>query len=173
MCSAPSMRARWCGVGSPSLSSGSGVGSGSRLGGLGRRPRDNVPRVPNSVPSCRSCRSCVVSASSSASSASSASASASSASSSSASSSSSSSSPGRVRRVAVIGAGWGGWGAAKALLEGSAAASNEELEVVLFDATPDPTGATPMLTPSGKPFEPVRNTFDLTCRAIGTINKQR
>ena len=49
-------------------------------------------------------------------------------------------------RVAVIGAGWGGLGAAKALCEAGA-------EVTLLDALPDPSGATPYLTPTGKPFE--------------------
>merc|ERR1719478_2020034 len=48
--------------------------------------------------------------------------------------------------VAVVGAGWGGWGAAKALVENGC-------RVTLLDAMPDPTGKTPYLTPSGKPFE--------------------
>merc|ERR1719460_577024 len=48
--------------------------------------------------------------------------------------------------VAVVGGGWGGWGAAKALIENGC-------RVTLLDALPDPTGATPYLTPSGKPFE--------------------
>jgi uncharacterized protein with NAD-binding domain and iron-sulfur cluster len=48
--------------------------------------------------------------------------------------------------VAVVGAGWGGFGAAKALCEAGC-------EVTLLDGIPDPTGATPSLTPSGKPFE--------------------
>ena len=52
----------------------------------------------------------------------------------------------KVPHVAVIGAGWGGWGAAKALVENGC-------KVTLLDALPDPTGATPYLTPSGKPFE--------------------
>lgn len=52
----------------------------------------------------------------------------------------------KVPRVAVVGGGWGGWGAAKALVEAGC-------EVVLLDALPDPTGATPYLTPTGKPFE--------------------
>ena len=47
--------------------------------------------------------------------------------------------------VAVVGGGWGGWGAAKALVENGC-------KVTLLDAIPDPTGATPYLTPSGKPF---------------------
>ena len=48
--------------------------------------------------------------------------------------------------IAVVGAGWGGWGAAKALVENGC-------KVTLLDALPDPTGKTPYLTPSGKPFE--------------------
>ena len=52
----------------------------------------------------------------------------------------------KVPHVAVVGAGWGGWGAAKALIENGC-------KVTLLDALPDPTGATPYLTPTGKPFE--------------------
>lgn len=48
--------------------------------------------------------------------------------------------------VAIVGGGWGGWGAAKALIENGC-------RVTLLDAVPDPTGRTPYLTPSGKPFE--------------------
>lgn len=48
--------------------------------------------------------------------------------------------------VAVVGAGWGGWGAAKALLENGC-------RVTILDTLPDPTGASPYLTPTGKPFE--------------------
>ncbi|KAK3280558.1 hypothetical protein CYMTET_11604 [Cymbomonas tetramitiformis] len=48
--------------------------------------------------------------------------------------------------VAVVGAGWGGFGAAKALCEAGC-------KVTLLDGLPDPTGATPYLTPTGKPFE--------------------
>ncbi|KAG5186618.1 oxidase [Tribonema minus] len=55
-------------------------------------------------------------------------------------------------RVAVIGAGWAGWGAAKALCENG-------VQVTLIDGVEDPTGATPMLTPSGKPFEPGTRGF--------------
>ncbi|CAM9258546.1 unnamed protein product [Chrysoparadoxa australica] len=47
----------------------------------------------------------------------------------------------------VVGAGWGGWGAAKALCENGC-------KVTLLDGLPDPTGAKPYLTPTGKPFEP-------------------
>jgi len=55
-------------------------------------------------------------------------------------------------RVAVIGAGWGGFGAAKALCE-------NDCEVILIDGNPDPTGSTPSLTPTGKPFEPGTRGF--------------
>lgn len=50
------------------------------------------------------------------------------------------------KKFAVIGGGWGGWGAAKALCE-----SHEDVEVTLLDALPDPTGATPFLSKTGKP----------------------
>jgi len=52
-------------------------------------------------------------------------------------------------KIAIIGGGWGGWGAAKAICESSA----ENVEVTLLDALPDPTGATPFLSKSGKPVE--------------------
>jgi uncharacterized protein with NAD-binding domain and iron-sulfur cluster len=48
--------------------------------------------------------------------------------------------------VCIVGAGWGGWGAAKALCENGC-------RVTLLDSINDPTGKTPFLTPSGKPFE--------------------
>ena len=48
--------------------------------------------------------------------------------------------------VVVVGAGWGGWGAAKTCLANGC-------RVTLLDALPDPTGYTPYLTPTGKPFE--------------------
>jgi len=51
-------------------------------------------------------------------------------------------------KIAVVGGGWGGWGAAKAICE-----SNENVEVTLLDALPDPTGATPFLSKTGKPVE--------------------
>lgn len=54
--------------------------------------------------------------------------------------------PGEPPHVAIVGAGWGGWGAAKAAIENGC-------RVTLLDALPDPTGATPYLTPTGKPFE--------------------
>lgn len=52
------------------------------------------------------------------------------------------------KKYVVVGGGWGGWGAAKALCE-----SSQECEVVLIDALPDPTGATPYLSKTGKPVE--------------------
>ena len=55
-------------------------------------------------------------------------------------------------KVAVIGAGWGGWAAAKALCENGC-------DVTLLDTLPDPTGSKPMLTPTGKPFEPGTRGF--------------
>ena len=48
--------------------------------------------------------------------------------------------------VVVIGAGWAGWGAAKALCQAG-------VRVTLIDGISDPTGSTPLTTPSGKPFE--------------------
>lgn len=53
---------------------------------------------------------------------------------------------GEQPHVAVVGAGWGGFGASKALCEAGC-------KVTLLDGLPDPTGATPYLTPTGKPFE--------------------
>ena len=52
----------------------------------------------------------------------------------------------KVPHVAVVGAGWGGWAAAQTLLENGC-------KVTLLDSLPDPTGETPYLTPTGKPFE--------------------
>lgn len=46
--------------------------------------------------------------------------------------------------VTVVGAGFGGWGAVKALCENGC-------RVTLLDVLPDPTGATPYVTPTGKP----------------------
>lgn len=54
--------------------------------------------------------------------------------------------------VVVIGGGWSGWGAAKALCENNC-------DVTLIDAQSDPTGETPYLTPTGKPFEPGTKGF--------------
>ena len=50
------------------------------------------------------------------------------------------------QHVVVVGAGWGGLGAAKSLCEAG-------VDVTLIDALKDPSGSTPDLTPSGKPFE--------------------
>lgn len=55
-------------------------------------------------------------------------------------------SAGEPPHVAVVGAGWGGWAAAQTLLENGC-------RVTLLDSLPDPTGQTPYLTPTGKPFE--------------------
>eukprot|EP01082_Thalassiosira_pseudonana_P014694 g13229.t1 g13229 contig8:204756-207023(-) len=57
--------------------------------------------------------------------------------------------PTKKNKYVVVGGGWGGWGAAKALCESGLS----DLEVVLIDALPDPTGATPYLSPTGKPVE--------------------
>mmetsp|Transcript_19831 Transcript_19831/g.24456 ORF Transcript_19831/g.24456 Transcript_19831/m.24456 type:complete len:622 (+) Transcript_19831:121-1986(+) len=54
----------------------------------------------------------------------------------------------RKRKYVCIGGGWGGWGAAKALCE-----SDVDCDVILIDALPDPTGATPYLSKTGKPVE--------------------
>ena len=54
----------------------------------------------------------------------------------------------RSKNYIVVGGGWGGWGAAQALLE-----SSVNCTVTLLDALPDPTGATPYLSKSGKPVE--------------------
>jgi NADPH-dependent 2,4-dienoyl-CoA reductase/sulfur reductase-like enzyme len=40
----------------------------------------------------------------------------------------------QAKKYVVIGGGWGGWGAAKALCE------NDDVDVTLIDALPDPTG---------------------------------
>ncbi len=53
----------------------------------------------------------------------------------------------KAPHVAVIGGGWAGWGAAKAALA-------QGCRVTLLDAQPDPTGATPMRSRSGRPVEP-------------------
>jgi len=58
------------------------------------------------------------------------------------------SSPEPPLKIAIVGGGWGGWGAAKAICE-----AKENVEVTLLDALPDPTGATPFLSKTGKPVE--------------------
>ena len=45
----------------------------------------------------------------------------------------------QAKKYVVIGGGWGGWGAAKALCE------NDDVDVVLIDALPDPTGVSVVL----------------------------
>ena len=52
------------------------------------------------------------------------------------------------KKYVIVGAGWGGWGAAKALCE-----SGIDADITIIDALPDPTGATPYLSKSGKPVE--------------------
>eukprot|EP00667_Euglena_gracilis_P004364 EG_transcript_4386 len=54
--------------------------------------------------------------------------------------------------VAVVGAGWAGWAACKALIANGC-------RVTLLDSLPDPTGATPVLTPTGKPFDAGQRGF--------------
>ena len=60
----------------------------------------------------------------------------------------------RPPRVAVVGAGWAGLGAAKALCE-----QMPGVQVTLLDGLPDPTGRTPVVTASGKPFEAGQRGF--------------
>lgn len=64
--------------------------------------------------------------------------------------------------VVVVGAGFGGWGAAQALCENGC-------RVTLVDALADPSGATPMRTPSGKPFEPGTKGFWLDYPNINAL----
>ena len=54
----------------------------------------------------------------------------------------------KKKNYVVVGGGWGGWGAAKALCE-----AGIDADVPLIDALPDPTGATPYLSKTGKPVE--------------------
>lgn len=51
-----------------------------------------------------------------------------------------------AKNYVVVGGGWGGWGACKALAEAGQT-------VTLVDALPDPTGATPYRSTTGKPVE--------------------
>lgn len=69
-------------------------------------------------------------------------------------------------KVAVVGAGWGGWAAAKALCENGC-------DVTLLDTLPDPSGAQPMLTPTGKPFEPGTRGFWMDYPNIEALLKER
>ena len=69
-------------------------------------------------------------------------------------------------QVAVVGAGWGGWAAAKALCENGC-------DVTLLDTLKDPTGAEPMLTPTGKPFEPGTRGFWMDYPNIEALLAQR
>jgi uncharacterized protein with NAD-binding domain and iron-sulfur cluster len=54
--------------------------------------------------------------------------------------------PDKRRKYVVIAAGWAGYGAAKVLCESDA-------DVIMLDTLPDPTGATPYLSRTGKPVE--------------------
>jgi len=54
------------------------------------------------------------------------------------------------KKFVIVGGGWGGWGAAKALCQST---SSDDMEVILVDALPDPTGQTPYLSSTGKPVE--------------------
>lgn len=55
---------------------------------------------------------------------------------------------GKRKRYVIVGCGWAGFGAAKALCE-----SEIDAEVIMLDTLPDPTGATPYLSRTGKPVE--------------------
>lgn len=81
------------------------------------------------------------------------------------------------KKIAIVGGGWGGWGAAKGSSSFARKIASEHsrrvirspknffcsllaiceskanVEVTLLDALPDPTGATPFLSKSGKPVE--------------------
>ena len=59
--------------------------------------------------------------------------------------------PSNKKKICIVGGGWGGWGAAKALCESTS--NNDEYEIILMDALPDPTGQTPYLSKTGKPVE--------------------
>jgi len=54
----------------------------------------------------------------------------------------------KKKNYVIVGGGWGGWGAAKALCE-----AGIDADVTLIDALPDPTGATPYLSKTGKPVD--------------------
>lgn len=67
------------------------------------------------------------------------------------------------KKYVIIGGGWAGWGAAKALCEGlpysipttepTDIGNYQFANITLIDALPDPTGATPYLSATGKPVE--------------------
>ena len=59
----------------------------------------------------------------------------------------------KKKKYVVVGGGWGGWGAAKGLCEATIGNGDEDVEIILIDALPDPTGITPYLSKSGKPVE--------------------
>ena len=71
--------------------------------------------------------------------------------------------PPSPKKYVIIGGGWAGWGAAKALCEGlpytipptepTDVGNYQFANITLIDALPDPTGATPYLSATGKPVE--------------------
>ena len=67
--------------------------------------------------------------------------------------------------VVVIGAGWAGWGAAKSLCQAG-------VRVTLIDGMNDPTGSTPLTTPSGKPFEAGTRGFWKDYPNINALTKE-
>ena len=68
--------------------------------------------------------------------------------------------------VVVIGAGWAGWGAAKSLCQAG-------VRVTLIDGVKDPTGSTPLTTPSGKPFEAGTRGFWKDYPNINALTEER
>ena len=54
-----------------------------------------------------------------------------------------------TKTFVVVGGGWGGWGACQRLCE----VYNDTAKIILLDSLPDPTGATPYLSQTGKPVE--------------------
>ena len=67
--------------------------------------------------------------------------------------------------VVVVGAGWAGWGAAKSLCQAG-------VRVTLIDGINDPTGSTPLSTPSGKPFEAGTRGFWKDYPNINALTKE-
>ena len=71
--------------------------------------------------------------------------------------------PPSPKKYVIIGGGWAGWGAAKALCEGlpytipptepTDIGNYQYANITLIDALPDPTGATPYISTTGKPVE--------------------